>query len=119
MEKNVYPFIAAYDLQSTHPDPHSEFRTQAEKEGWSNWIKLNATEEGQLPNTTLHGKFADRDSAVAAFDRALTATRREIDGEVKLTARIIAQIGVPQILPKAKRVLKTLAQIVARAKLKI
>ena len=102
MTKKLDNFLIAYDLKSTDPDPHSEFRKQAEPQGLSNWIEING-ELCQLPNTTLYGSFESRDFAVAAFDRALHATRSKIKGEVVLTARCVVRAESLRVLPKAKR----------------
>ncbi|MGO4441639.1 hypothetical protein [Rhizobium sp. RAF56] len=69
-------YIACYDLAANHPDPHAEFIHQADMTGWSTWIwEPNLSKWYQLPNTTLIGEFETSDTAKAAFDKAVAATK--------------------------------------------
>lgn len=83
-------FVISYDLEDTHPDPHSELLKHAEAFGWSVWIYAPATSTWyRLPNTTLLGEFPSRESAKQAFDGAVETTRASI-GKCKVTKYFVA-----------------------------
>lgn len=68
-------FIVSYDLKETHPDPHAEFVKQAEKKGWSTWVRGATGVTYKLPNTTIEATFQTRDLAEASFLSIAPATR--------------------------------------------
>lgn len=109
------PFLLTYDLKSSYPDPHSWFLRHAQMQGLSSWIEADG-EMCQLPNTTLMGTFPSRTAAVAAFDRALANTEREIGVKVTMSARYVVQQGGQGLIdPKAKRPKVDLATLFARS----
>lgn len=85
-------FLATYDLQSTHPDPHTEFLNQATKNGWRLW-KLSTAQNKwyRLPNTTLEGPFNNRDAAVAALKKTQADTAAALGRTVNMEKWIVVE----------------------------
>jgi hypothetical protein len=67
-------FLATYDLQGAHPDPHSAFKSQARTCGWSDWIVASNGHQYKLPNTTLVGDFENIQTAQNQFFLAVSKT---------------------------------------------
>jgi preprotein translocase subunit Sec63 len=84
-------FIASYDLKETYPDPHSPFLQKAEAAGWALWILSGNQKWYRLPNTTLVGEFADKDTAVNALKQARSDTQQEIGTTVTMPKWIVAE----------------------------
>jgi hypothetical protein len=77
-------YIASYDLEEAHPDPHLMFLEKAIEHGWTYWIQAKNDRWYRLPNTTLVGSFNTLDEAVAALKAARAATEAEIGRRVNI-----------------------------------
>lgn len=82
-------FIASYDLTKTNPPPHEKFIEEAAKKGWQRWVLSASNVWYRLPNTTLHGNFADREAAVQALKDTRAATQAAIGITVTMEKWIV------------------------------
>lgn len=83
-------FIATYDLKETTPSPHSKFLENAVKNKWQLWILGQTNFLYRLPNTTLIGTFADRNTAVAALEKTRADTQRDLGRTVTMEKWIVS-----------------------------
>jgi hypothetical protein len=95
-------FIASYDLKETKPQPYGEFIAQAEKRGWSTWIKSSKGQWNKLPNTTLTGDFVDIDAAEKALADTRVATQAALGISVSLEKWIISARGTCKFVSDEK-----------------
>jgi hypothetical protein len=95
-------FIACYDLNGTN-NPHNDYLAAAIACGWSQWVKTESGKWFKLPNTTLHGNFADEVSALASFKNIKTEAEKLLGKPITMEKYFVTKYSTASVVSDDKK----------------
>lgn len=84
-------YVVTYDFKSNDSGQWKAFAERAEAEGLL-YVFQGTSDLFRLPNTTLWGPYDKIDDVKAAFDRALSAAKKDVGKKITLEKRFISSI---------------------------